>query len=73
MEKTSLEKVSSAFFEALDKVDIPPEDKIELLINVRCFLCSDLYKENVGILQSNTDRYKLKRALNKELIKGDNQ
>lgn len=51
MENSSLEKTFEVFLESVEKLDAPPADKIELLINLRHFLNPQDYKRNIAVLE----------------------
>jgi hypothetical protein len=51
MEKESLNKSIDAIIDSLDKLDIPIEDKVELMINLTKILDHKTYRENINILR----------------------
>ena len=55
MKKDSLIKAILIIFDSLDKSDIPLQDKLELMINLRCFLNVDKYENNIKILSKGSD------------------
>ena len=55
MKKDSLIKAVLIIFDAIDKSDIPLQDKLELMINLRCFLNVDKYENNIKILSKGSD------------------
>lgn len=55
MNKNSLIKAILIIFDAIDKSDIPVQDKLELMINLRCFLNVDKYENNIKILSKGSD------------------
>ena len=55
MKKDSLIKAILIIFDAIDKSDINAQDKLELLINLRCFLNVDKYENNIKILSKGSD------------------
>ena len=52
MNKENLEKAILIILNSLDKSDIPLQDKLELMINLRCFLNVDKYENNIKSLFS---------------------
>ena len=50
MNKESLEKAILVILDSLDKSDIPLQDKLEIMINIRHFLNVDKYDNNLKIL-----------------------
>lgn len=56
MKKDSLIKAILIIFDAIDKSDINAQDKLELLINLRCFLNVDKYENNIKILSKGSDK-----------------
>lgn len=50
MNKESLEKAILLILDSLDKSDIPLQDKLEIMINIRHFLNVDKYDNNLKIL-----------------------
>lgn len=50
MNKESLEIIFNEITNIIDKANISPEDKIELLINLRRFLVED-YENSIKVLQ----------------------
>lgn len=55
MKKDSLIKAILIIFDAIDKSDISLQDKLELMINLRCFLNVDKYENNIKILSKGSD------------------
>jgi hypothetical protein len=55
MKKESLEEAILMIIDRLDKSDIPVQDKLELMINLRCFLNVDKYENNIKILSKGSD------------------
>lgn len=55
MKKDSLIKAILIIFDAIDKSDITLQDKLELMINLRCFLNVDKYENNIKILSKGSD------------------
>lgn len=55
MNKENLEKAILIILNSLDKSDIPLQDKLELMINLRCFLNVDKYENNIKILSKGSD------------------
>ena len=55
MKQDSLIKAISIIVDSLDKSDIPLQDKLELMINLRCFLNVDKYENNIKILSKGSD------------------
>lgn len=55
MKKESLIKAILIILDSLDKSDIPVQDKLELMINLRCFLNVDKYENNIKILSKGSD------------------
>lgn len=55
MKQDSLIKAILIIFDAIDKSDIPLQDKLELMINLRCFLNVDKYENNIKILSKGSD------------------
>lgn len=55
MKKDSLIKAILIIVDSLDKSDIPLQDKLELMINLRCFLNVDKYENNIKILSKGSD------------------
>lgn len=55
MNKDSLEKAILIILDSLDKSDMPVQDKLELMINLRCFLNVDKYENNIKILSKGSD------------------
>jgi len=53
--KENLEKAILIILNSLDKSDIPLQDKLELMINLRCFLNVDKYENNIKILSKGSD------------------
>lgn len=56
MKKDSLIKAVLIIFDAIDKSDISLQDKLELMINLRCFLNVDKYENNIKILSKGSDK-----------------
>ena len=50
MKKESLNKAINSIMETIDKLDIPIEEKVELIINISKFLAPDEYRENIKTL-----------------------
>lgn len=50
MRDESLEKIRNSIFNLIQNSNIPIEDKIELMINIRNFLAPKDYRENIRIL-----------------------
>lgn len=59
MNKESLKKVSDRVHLLVDDLDVPIEDKVELLINVLHFLNPEEYEDNIKVLQEH--KLQLKR------------
>lgn len=55
MKQDSLIKAILIIVDSLDKSDIPVQDKLELMINLRCFLNVDKYENNIKILSKGSD------------------
>jgi len=55
MDKSSLETATEVMLESINKANIKPEDKIELLINIKCFLEFEHYQRTISLLA--LDRY----------------
>lgn len=55
MEKESLEIIYDEIVKIIENVNIPNEDKIELLINLRKFLVED-YEQSIEVLQKTRNR-----------------
>ena len=55
MKKDSLIKAILIIVDSLDKSDIPLQDKLELMINLRCLLNVDKYENNIKILSKGSD------------------
>lgn len=55
MKQDSLIKAILIIFDSIDKSDIPVQDKLELMINLRCFLNVDKYENNIKILSKGSD------------------
>lgn len=55
MKQDSLIKAILIIFDAIDKSDINIQDKLELMINLRCFLNVDKYENNIKILSKGSD------------------
>ena len=55
MKKESLEEAILMIINRLDKSDINIQDKLELMINLRCFLNVDKYENNIKILSKGSD------------------
>jgi len=55
MKDDSLIKAILIILDILDKSDIPLQDKLELMINLRCFLNVDKYENNIKILSKGSD------------------
>jgi len=55
MKDDSLIKAILIIVDSLDKSDIPLQDKLELMINLRCFLNVDKYENNIKILSKGSD------------------
>lgn len=55
MKEDSLIKAILIIVDRLDKSDIPVQDKLELMINLRCFLNVDKYENNIKILSKGSD------------------
>lgn len=55
MKEDSLIKAILIIVDSLDKSDIPVQDKLELMINLRCFLNVDKYENNIKILSKGSD------------------
>lgn len=55
MKQDSLIKAILIIVDSLDKSDIPLQDKLELMINLRCFLNVDKYENNIKILSKGSD------------------
>lgn len=51
MKSKSLNQTINMIIENLDKMEINEQDKVELMINLREFLKSKNYKENVNVLE----------------------
>lgn len=58
MLKDSLDEVLPQVLTTIEKSDIDFYDKVELLLNLRLFLNSENYENNIKILQRETKRYK---------------
>lgn len=57
MLKDSLDEVVPQVLTTIEKSDIDFYDKIELLLNLRLFLSSENYENNIKILRKETKRY----------------
>jgi hypothetical protein len=53
MDKESLKKVKE-FISKIDTLDIPIQDKLEILINLNTFLDPDNYYKHINILKRHT-------------------
>ena len=53
MDKSSLEEAFNIIMDSIMGSNIKPQDKIELLMNLRNFLDPKDYKENITILDAN--------------------
>lgn len=51
MQKESLDKTYKLIIENIDKLNIPTEDKLELLVNLKHFLEPTKYEENINVLR----------------------
>lgn len=51
MEKESLIKARNMIIENLNKLDINPSDKAELIMNLWLYLCEENYDNNIKILR----------------------
>lgn len=56
MQKESLEITINAIIEKLEQLDLNIYDKMELMINLRNFLESRMYEENIKTLNQNIKR-----------------
>lgn len=50
MNKDSLNKAIIPIMKVIEKLDIPEEDKLELIINLNSFLAPENYRENIKTL-----------------------
>lgn len=51
MQGTSLTEVLNKIIELINSLNIPLEDKVELMINISNFLNKDKYKDNIDTLR----------------------
>jgi hypothetical protein len=51
MQDTSLTEVLNKIIELINSLNIPLEDKVELMINISNFLNKDKYKDNIDTLR----------------------
>lgn len=51
MKKESLIIVSSKCIDTIDKLNIPLTDKVELMLNLKHFLDSKKYEDNIKVLK----------------------
>ena len=56
MQKESLLQIVDSLSDTIMNSNIKPEDKIELLINLKYFLDPKDYKENITVLRRNQDK-----------------
>ena len=64
MKKESLETAIEVIIHAIAETEIDIRDRIELMINIREFLKSEKYKENINVLKkANEDNIKRKKYI----------
>ncbi len=64
MKKESLETAIEVIIHAIAETEIDIRDRIELMINIREFLKSEKYKENINVLKkANEDDIKRKKYI----------